>query len=651
MSDTDATFRDMYVKRIQQLKVLYEGTEFLNPSNPLWPQQSFDYPYGQAPEVDDLPDEEVADWNRYVQAHYLKVAFGKNPLAYQAIAYMENRFIANGFRMYPDIGKDDVVFTSMLCEGLFSKFLCELDDIDKKRFNDLINPSAGGRYFKVDTSCMEVVDYQSDDKTEHVAPAVVVVRQKPTPDGKGWLYDDQGGYEIVGIDIWTVNRSENPKPLSPPAAGTSDEKWRRAKYFVLHGCMHRINLLDHVKVHFPNDTINAITKSVLPTWHVVHQLLMPHFWLTLPVNNAVLEGPRSLINRDTWYPWNPFAAKGRDFRKLLPYSWAGNEYYHPGTKNAAFPPFEFDLDPLAAEAQSSRYRSYQRQLFESVLLWVDGVLKEVLPPFSQGGMPWQGWLEIKRWAHEISRFLNGFPDDQRICEGFDKGSSPDCNLVHAIAAVIWNASVVHSVDHSCITTMMNDDTKPMPFVMRIPFDDTAYTVGSKLGASWTNRLAGYIWTAFKMIPPSIIQNLHLEKLTELELQTALTQAPLGVDVPLCSPADVLYAKMTDSLFYAPHNSSLLYDCPYAFDPPADGSPAPSNPFPGRPWIDADQRRRIAGHRGDFQKSLDAVDAQTFADPSIPNKIGLPRVRPPDSTPKEKIGQFRKEHCIAASIQY
>jgi hypothetical protein len=100
--------------------------------------------------------------------------------------------------------------------------------------------------------------------------------------------------------------------------------------------MHRINLLDHVKVHFPNDTIDAITKSVLPKWHVVHQLLMPHFWLTLPVNNAVLEGPLTHQSRHV-VPWNPFAAKGKGFPEAAAVLVGRNEYYHPGTKNSAFP--------------------------------------------------------------------------------------------------------------------------------------------------------------------------------------------------------------------------------------------------------------------------------------------------------------------------
>jgi hypothetical protein len=132
--------------------------------------------------------------------------------------------------MYPDIGKDDVVFTSMLCEGLFSSSSAS-DDVDKRRFNDLINPSAGGRYFKIDLSCMEVVQYESVD--EFVAPAVVVVRQKPTPDGKGWLYDDQGGYEIVGIDIWHKDRTENLKPMSPPAWGHPRRQGEMASQQVL----------------------------------------------------------------------------------------------------------------------------------------------------------------------------------------------------------------------------------------------------------------------------------------------------------------------------------------------------------------------------------------------------------------------------------
>ena len=165
--------------------------------------------------------------------------------------------------------------------------------------------------------------------------------------------------------------------------------------------------------------------------------------------------------------------------------------------------------------------------------------------------------------------------------------------MRAIASVIWNASVVHSFDHGCITAMMNDDTKPMPFVLRVPFDGPTYKVGVWLGEDRTTKFTNLIKLAFLLKPDlvKLLQGLNAQNVAD-----AVTGAQLDDQLPLCWPADVLYAKMTDLLFYAPHNSSLLYDCEYAFDPLPDGSPPSSNPFPGRPWISDPQRKAIASRR-------------------------------------------------------
>ena len=79
---------------------------------------------------------------------------------------------------------------------------------------------------------------------------------------------------------------------SPVFTNADGEAWRMARYFLLQGAIHRINLIDHTEVHFPPDAINAITKTVLPKDNLVLRLLQPHLWLSMCVNNTVLEGQR-----------------------------------------------------------------------------------------------------------------------------------------------------------------------------------------------------------------------------------------------------------------------------------------------------------------------------------------------------------------------
>jgi hypothetical protein len=500
------------------------------------------------------------------------------------------------------------------------------------------------------------------------------------------MASDNGGdgYKLIGIDIWDASTAtddsaarQDPDPnksrvLNGTAVATMSaddtELWRRAKYFALQGCLHRFNLIDHMRVHFPHDTINAVTKSVLPKWHFVHQLLMPHFWLTLPVNHAMLEGDRSLINRDTWYPWSPFAAKGEEIRKLLPFSWSGNEYYYPGVKNTAYPPYSFRRDPLwvedgngplsaAAPASScpSKFRAMEFLLYGCILQFVKAVIAATLPPppksTDQADIL---WLEIKRWAHEISRFLPGFPDENDICH-VDQNGNPDY-LANVIAMVIWNASVVHSYDHGALHTMMNDPTKPKPFVMRVPWASTFPTVGDYLDSIGrdpnTNRLKPGYTGSGKDLAKSLLISLGLPV-------DPLTNAKFNAQTyPLCSAADVLYAKMADLLFYAPHNSTILYDCAYAFE-----SNDVATQFAYRPaaQLTKTQRDAISAARTALKIKFDSTDEEFLpASGGTPEaQLGLPRTLPPDkiSPPgfitwnDDDKKAFRARYCIAAGIQY
>ncbi len=654
MNITDP-FHDYYVNQLQKLLPTdksYRTEEFVNPHNPLWPQQSFDYPYAQAPEIDDLPPEELADWDQNVAPHYLKNALGTDGtggFANQAAAYAQTLFLTNGLRMYADL--PDATFRHMLCEGLFSKFLCHLDPDDYTLFG-LPDPNDGS-YLKCDVSCMQVVEPYDN---EYVAPAIAVVQRKVTAGGQ-YGYDDDGSYTLIGIYIWKTDRHTDGQLLKP--SDPDQERWRRSKYFVLQGAVHRINLIDHVKVHFPHDTINAITKSVLPQWHLVHQLLMPHFWLTLPVNNSVLEGDRSLINRDTWYPWSPFAGKGDSVRRLLPYSWGGNEYYY-GVPNNAFPPYQFNRDPFAdpkypngggesAWLIPSRYVQYMSQYYSVILDFVRKALANGLPPVPTGpDTTEQVWLEIKRWAHEIARFLPNFPDETGIC---------DLEVLSkVVTVVIWNASVVHSFDHGALHTLMNDPTKPMPFVMRVPYDDKFDTVGNTLGSAkplFEKMVAILFDVASDLLP--LAAKIAGPQLTATTIEGANLTAST---TPLCGPADVLYAQLTDLLFYRPHNSSLLYDCHYAFDKPAPGSPIPPNPFPApltSAQIDAIDAARTAFKTALYDLSK-TMQPPPSAGPSVAGRLGLPRaipLTPSDGGPSNQadVDDVRVHACIAAGIQY
>ena len=66
------------------------------------------------------------------------------------------------------------------------------------------------------------------------------------------------------------------------------EAWELAKHFMMEGASNVVTLMTHPLLHFPYDSINAITKTALPKNHILHKLLIQHCRFTLPLENAVL---------------------------------------------------------------------------------------------------------------------------------------------------------------------------------------------------------------------------------------------------------------------------------------------------------------------------------------------------------------------------
>lgn len=334
-------FKVFYSQTLRKLGVLYDEVEFLYAHDGPWPQSSFDYPYGQAPEVLKIPAAEMADWDRNVAQYYKDNALGSlntglSPFGIQAAEFAAACLERNGLRGYDEITDDQ--FAELLCEGLYSKFLEPVTAQDASQFHDDLVESASYEYFKSDYTCMAVV--RNTWPGEYAAPSIALVRRPRDPSRR---------YDWEAIAIALSHKPEGSDDYLPireaPIFRPKDANWWLSRYFVLQGAIHRINLIDHVKVHFPSDAINAISKTVLPQWHLIHKLLMPHFRLTLPVNNAVLEGQRSLINRDTWYPWSPFVAKGAEVRRLLPFAWAGAAFYGMDEAADSFPPLPLQPRP------------------------------------------------------------------------------------------------------------------------------------------------------------------------------------------------------------------------------------------------------------------------------------------------------------------
>jgi hypothetical protein len=511
-----------------------------------WPQPSRDHPFGQAPGIYQIPKAEWDDWSKYVGDYYLEKAaqFGVKSAE---IAIHDARETASE---YADI--TDADFNVLVCEGLYSKFLSDLDPRDKVTFKDFITETDRFDYMKSDYSCMRVV--KETHPGEAAAASVALIRRPKNDPGFA--------YEVIAIQLQHWDKKAKAFTVSPVFTKADGEAWRIARYFLLQGAIQRINLIDHTEVHFPPDAINAITKTVLPKDNLVLRLLRPHMWLSMCVNNTVLEGQRSLINRNTWYPWSPFVAAGNEVRKLLPFGWYGSLYYSaalsPGDpskdayfdeSNSSYPAYRWDSNPPAIP---SRYGEFLNSYFAPVQKFTRGVVDQ---------MSETDWKEVGFWADHIRIWIPGFPSGDDLLGTDGKPHDKDL-LANSLAHFIWNASVRHSADHQTLHEMMDGrrdangkvvkPAQPVPFIMRVEPP---------------------MAKDYKLTPA----NMDTTGMHFLEKAEAFWEH-LTRNTPLCWPTDLLHAHWADLLFYMPHNSRRLMDVAatmegdpnqnYAFDTPA-----------------------------------------------------------------------------------
>jgi hypothetical protein len=453
----------------------YPVDQYLYGNQGPWPQPCPDHPLGQAPEVLHIPKPEQSAWNWKVGLNYLITFLTYSP-----------RALWDAWRN-PNLDEiDDEEFVEILCEGFYSKFLYPLDEDDRAFFAEYIDPDAGP-YYKADFRAMREI--RETYPGTYAAQTVTLFRRKDAE-----LFG-RHGYEVIAIRVISGAGVGGQDVVWRPA---DTDAWRLAKYFAIQGANHCMNLIEHARVHFPSDPINAVTKTWLPKSNIIFRLLIPHLYLSLPVNNSVLEGQRSLIARTGWTIWSPFVALGGEVRKLLPYAWSGMP------RNNAYPCYRF---PLVPRELPSLYGRFLQAYYDTIYRFVRDVIDlHYTQAYAMEGSP--DIYYTRQWAEYVRDWVPGFPSGDEIlpddpAEGFE-------TLARAVAMIIWDVSLAHCADHMSLWRL--SPNKNVFRVRRPPPrpDDTSN--GSLRG--------------------------------------------------LTTWFDLFQSRLTYKLFYEPHNQSLLKDTEY-----------------------------------------------------------------------------------------
>ena len=352
-----------------------------------WPQPSpisFD---GLAPTVLNVPDDEVKEFLDIVVSRYVKTL---------RTYWVE----AAGFALqHPALEViDDNEFINLIERTPFSRFLCPtLDAPDQNDFAPFLKSDLPrGQFFKMDLSVFSDVTALPE---MYVAPTVT-------------LFERQIGGTLVPRAIKINGLILQPK---------DSHAWELARYFVLQGAALAMIAGIHPTVHFPMDSINALTKSILPEGHLVRRLLDPHLFMQLPLNYAVLHIDRSVAHNSQREIYTPFPIPKESFFGVM------QSFYRGIPGNSAYPPYRFTLHAPEIHSDYGKFISFY---FATILKFVTRITAGVKKrdPY------------IRRWAHHISISVPGFPNADKIFEGD--------NLARALTNFICNVSVIHSADHA-----------------------------------------------------------------------------------------------------------------------------------------------------------------------------------------------------------
>ena len=359
-----------------------------------WPQPSPSHPLTEAAEVLNIPPIEAMLWNGTVGKRLLETQV-LYPGAAAGLA------MVGSARLIPN----DAEFNDMMLNSAYTRFMKPVAGADL-RFLDKAPDAA--RFWQYDFSAMKLV---RPTKGLHCAPVVCVFWEDAAGKRGCWYVRIRG--ETAREDVFVF-----------PSDGNA---WSLAKVYALQGAAYHMLFVVHPALHFPMDSVNAITKTVVPHTHPLFQLLYPHTSYTLALDNAVLEGPESVVNNNAQGTWfDPLMGDAYNLKLLFGAGYAGLQDPWYGD---AYPAYDY-MKPQMGFA--SDYGRWLAAYFEVFLYFSTAVATQILTADKNDRY-------VRDWARHCASYVKGFPDEKAI---LDK----DC-LAQVLAIYMWDVTVSHGGDH------------------------------------------------------------------------------------------------------------------------------------------------------------------------------------------------------------
>ena len=284
----------------------------------------------------------------------------------------------------------------MIWETPFSRFLTRgLDEVDRERFGGVLaNAGIAGELYKIDHAFLR--------------------GYKPLPEVS--LEQTVAIFDLEGERLRPVSISVGDVILTP----AQGESWNRARYFFLQGCSIRLPLGNHPELHFPMDSITAISRLTLPADHPMRQVVEAHGYLQLPLNFGALYNRSSVAHNHQQEIYTPFPAERDGIFAGVADCYGGIE------GNSAYPGYTY---PMAAPDFPGDFCAFLGMYYEAVLSFCRRVVATV----------WTDDPCIQAWGRTLHGLLPGFPSPEALRD-------PEV-LARALAGFVHTVSVWHSADH------------------------------------------------------------------------------------------------------------------------------------------------------------------------------------------------------------
>ena len=340
-----------------------------------WPQPAPAYPMTRPPEVLNIPTQERVAWWEMIGSRL-------------GATYEIERFLAPG-QAQTDLAlplPTDEEFLQIMTRTVYARYLR--------------NESGTTSWFS-DFSAMALIDPLPQTYCAPVACRFLL---------QGTVFS------CVSITFLKTSARNETLVVRP-----TDKAWNLAKVFACQGAAYHALFVVHPALHFPMDSVNAITTTSVPQIHPLFQTLFPHTTYTLTLDNEVLEGKDSIVNNNPpESPFDPLTAKGYNLKQLFGVGYTG----YKGL--AAYPPYDH-MKPWMDS--NTLFGICLRAYFKPFLVFA----KQIASVFPNTD-PY-----VRRWADYCGAHVRGFPDGSAI---FD-----DDNLARTIAIYRWDVTVAHGADH------------------------------------------------------------------------------------------------------------------------------------------------------------------------------------------------------------